>query len=368
MLNAIQKYRPFLYIIAAIFVAIGIDFLIQNNSDNEFRTKEYVYQLETQYDTVFEGIRDNLQPIIDAEGIEGVLNVVEYAFVNDKIGMYYCHVLMHTIGHEAVAYYDSNYSDVLSHNSKLCETGYRHGAEAQIVLYGGDYIVEAQKFCTELKSKEPAAQCFHGAGHAFMNETKDVLTSLELCDGLQNDYSESVTPCYNAVFAELTNLVGGSDGSTGVPYTNGPQLTLEDKTPIEYCSGFGEQYRYQCIFELSGLGIGLSSNPAYIEQRLKQCTDGDYVLELKGGCIKSVSAVGAQHELATNNSVTFPPHILELSEFLRRSYIMGVGVEMQQYRNSGATRDWVGFCSNFNADSDLQLCASIFGGSVDELL
>ena len=153
--------------------------------------------------------------------------------------------------------------------------------------------------------------------------------------------------------------MGGTDGATGIVYTNGPPLVLEE-APIEYCSTLDERYRYQCVFEFSGLGVHTHSTPEQIAEKLKQCTGGDFDEKLEGGCIQSVAAVGTQHELALRDAITFPPHILNLTDFQRRSYIIGAGTEMKQYLISGADRDWRSFCANFTNQADVTLCHDIF--------
>lgn len=311
---------------------------------------------------VFAGIRNDVKSIIDKWGIEGVLEVKNFAFTNNRIGMYHCHTLAHLIGHEAVYYYDFDYEQILTYDNAFCELGYRHGVEAEVTLQGTGHIDELHKMCEIIKKNNPSNDCFHGAGHAFMNESLDVEQALLHCDSLQNHkYGiQDVTPCYNAVFAELTNLVGGTDGETGVPYSSGPPMSLEGKTTLEYCDQFSEQYRLQCVFEFSGLGVSQVSTPKDIELKLRQCTQNEYDSELEAGCVKSVAAVGTQHELTTANTPTVHPFILSESPEIREAFILGAGVEMLQYLRSGAVRDWRTFCGSFTEPDDVGLCTSIY--------
>lgn len=315
-----------------------------------------------QGEQVFEAIRDNLPEIINRWGVQGAIDLNEYAFVNDVYGIYNCHVLSHLIGHEAVVYYGEDYDKVVNNDTHFCELGYRHGAEAQVALSGGDYKNNLYRMCAAIKQKNPDADCYHGAGHAFMNESLDVDKSLALCDELINEEhtEEEVTPCYNAVFAELTNLVGGKDGGTGIDYTGGPPLTLEAKSPLEYCSKFDRKYGIQCVFEFSGLGISQASTPEDIEQKLMDCSNGEYDTDLEEACIRSVSAVGTQHHLAHNQTVPVPQYVFTLNADLRKAYIMGAGTEMKQYLISGTERDWKSFCASFTAAEDITLCQNLF--------
>jgi hypothetical protein len=313
--------------------------------------------------SVFEDVRDSMKPLIAQYGIEGMIAINEYAIVNNLYGIYQCHVISHMTGHEAVVYYGQDYETVIAHDNHFCEVGYRHGAEAQVALSGGDYQHELYKMCDVIKKKNPDADCFHGAGHAFMGETLDVNKSLEMCDGLidEDHPEEAVLPCYNAVFAELTNLVGGTDGGTGIRYTGEAPLEVAEESSLEYCSKFGKlHYQEQCLFEFSGLGISDLSTPKEVNVKLQGCSNEDYELYLEIACIKSVSAVGAQHLLAKNHTLDVPEFVLALDTPLREAYIKGAGTEMKQYIVSGAVRDNESFCNSFTEDSDIELCTAIF--------
>jgi len=350
-------------VLIAFLIGVGVwarlDLPLKAHAD--FSASEYVTSLQADNTPIFEGVRDSMKKIIAQGGIQGLINVNEYAFRNNLYGIYQCHVISHLTGHEAVVYYGTDYEKVMEHDTHFCEVGYRHGAEAQVALSGGNYKEELYRMCDAILAVNPSAECFHGAGHAFMNETLDVDLSLQMCDDLINETHdiESVTPCYNAVFAELTNLVGGKDGGTGIEYTGGPPLSL-DQTPLEYCSKFAEQYRVQCLFEFSGLGVSENSTPADIERKLRECSMSDYEEVLEAACIRSVSAVGAQHELAQNHTIIVPKLFFTLSDELRRSYISGAGTEMKQYLLSGAQRNWHEFCDQFIDPRDIDQCTRIF--------
>jgi len=363
----IHSLRPLYIAYAAIIIALalvgaylhfGLPF-----AKASFDPAAVVAQMGKGEKDVFADVRDSMKQIINEGGIQGMIDVNEYALTHNLYGIYQCHVISHMTGHEAVVFYGSDYDAVMKHDNHFCEVGYRHGAEAQVALSGGDYKNELYKMCDAIKRKNPEAECFHGAGHAFMNETLDVDESLRMCGELINEThsEEDIIPCYNAVFAELTNLVGGTDGGTGIEYTGGAPLSLLEESPLSYCAKFDkEHYRVQCVFEFSGLGISEFSTPADIEDRLKRCSDSSYDEVLESACIQSVSAVGAQHMLATNSSIEVPPHIFDLPPSLRKAYIVGVATEMHQYMLSGAPRDAEGFCANFTEPEDHALCAGVF--------
>ncbi len=104
------------------------------------------------------------------------------------------------------------------------------------------------------------------------------------------------------------------------------------------------------------------STPADIEKKLIACSNDEYDEELESACIRSVAAVGAQHELANNQTVVVPEHIHGLPKSLRESYIRGTGIEMLQYLISGASRDWRAFCDAFINEDDILMCEGLFEG------
>lgn len=347
-----------MFVCGILYVSLVKDF----NNVSAFDAAVIVEKMGQGNTTVFEDVRESLKNVIEKWGVQAALDVNAYAFLNNKYGIYNCHVLTHLIGHEAVAYYGTDFESVLNSNIQFCEMGYLHGAEAQVALSGGNYQDELYRMCDLIQLRNPTATCFHGAGHAFMNDTFDANKALSLCDDLINEqYTvEDMFPCYNSVFAELTNLVGGTDGATGMEYTGGPPLVIEESTSLEYCTKFGERYKIECLFEFSGLGISEASTDADIEKKLLGCTNEDYDEVLEAACIRSVSAVGAQHQLAFSNTIAVPSHIFTLSEILRNSYIDGAGTEMSQYIISGVQKDWQTFCMSFIVEVDQQKCTRIF--------
>lgn len=366
------KHTPIIFIayaiLVALFVVAGTYIRIVKSAEPSevFNPETIVEAMGHGKTSVFEDIRNSLKDIIRRGGIQGALDVNAYAFSHHKYGIYHCHVLTHLTGHEAIVYYKNDFDSAMNLNIRFCEMGYQHGAEAQVALSGGDYKNELYRMCDIIHKKDPAKSCFHGAGHAFMNDSLDVHKSLSLCDDLIDEKHtvDDLKPCYNSVFAELTNLVGGTDGGTGIPYTGGPPVSIGDKTTLEYCATFGERYRTECLFEFSGLGISEASTPQDITIKLLACHDPHYDEALEAACIKSVSAVGAQHLLAFNQTVSTPKEIFSLPEKLREAYIRGTADEMSQYIISGVDKDWKTFCTAFPDSSDQKLCTGIIASNI----
>ena len=361
-----NKFRYVIYFLGlfGVLILIALFVNIFNHQSNKtiFNPEQYLGELDKPETSFFEEVRDSLDTVIEQWGVQAAIDLNEYAFTNQKYGIYQCHVVMHLLGHEAVAYYGSDFETIINRNIHFCELGYQHGAEAQVALNGGDYKDELYRLCDLIHKKTLNSTCFHGAGHAFMNDSLDVNKSLKLCDDLINEtYTlKDMAPCYNSVFAELTNLVGGTDGATGIEYTGGPPLKIDEETPIAYCSKFGERYKTECMFEFSGLGVSTDSTDAEIEKKLIECTTGEYDEVLESACIQSVSAVGAQHLLAHNTQLVVPQSVFTFSSSTRTSYIIGAGTEMKQYIISGVNKDWESFCSSFLSYTDRVQCRLIF--------
>ncbi len=356
-----KRTRTLLLISGAGIVAVFALAAYIYTDTNTLEPKRELRAIEEEHKDVFRGIRDELPSLVDAWGVSGVLDLTAEAMKNNKIGMFHCHVLNHLIGHHAIVQYGTDYEALMDHESQFCELGYRHGAEAQIVhTADGNIREELYAFCEVLQEHTPEARCYHGAGHAIMNDTLDVGRSLEFCDSLVSGPAADITSCHKAVFAELTNLVGGSDGETGEAYANGPPMSIAPQTPLEYCTEWGEAYQEQCLFELSGLGVSPASTPGDITEKLKNCTQDGYTEDLQAACISSVAAVSAQHELAKRETITFQKQVLSWPDRLREAYLRGSAQEMRQYFLSGTTRDWRSFCYTFERESDQELCAGYF--------
>jgi hypothetical protein len=300
-------------------------------------------------------VQDEFDNLVRDFGITGTLELIERAFVNNDISLVECHVLSHNLGHEALIYYNYDYKKALEHESHFCINGYRHGVEAQIVLDSPDYREELQKFCKVLNDKLDYANCYHGAGHVFMNSSVDLNASLEEGDRLSAPEYPDVSDWYKGVFAELTNLAGGFDGETGLHFPGEPPVKI-DEHALPYCTKLQPKYQKACVYELSGLNIGVSTTPELAKERLMACLDDKYPTDLQAACIYGVAAVFAQHEVALDKKVTPMPFILDLDREIIKSYIAAVSQEIRQFILSGREFNGSEFCQSFKERDEIEFC------------
>jgi len=327
----------------------------QKEDNASFKASVVLRAVQAGNPNTFEGIRDNISDIIDEIGIDGVLQITHEAFKEEDITMFECHVLAHLTGHAAKVQYADDYEAIIQHESGFCELGYRHGIGAQIASEGGDFRQELYLFCALLRTVFPQASCYHGAGHGFMREFLDLKKALAACNTLTEGPEKDLSDCHKGVFSEYTNLIGGIDGETGLPFSGGAPLKL-NVLPIDFCASLLKQYQMSCSAELNGLWLSPSATLEHIERSLQQCTSGNHALELKAACIRSKAAVSAQHELPIRGTITLPPFILSLPPDLRKAYISGAIGELNEFLRNGVQKDWRSFCDSFPGNEDRLFC------------
>lgn len=367
-----KKNNRIILIIIIVFVAInilGIIFLSSQkiNDDNSSKKNVTLSEIQSQSSSVFEYMRKNIAHIVGGTNIDDALELTHEAFKQKSITMYECHALTHSIGHQ------STLAPVTSlgiaekiGQINLCEGGFRHGLEAEIVLRGlnskKDFRPQLYQFCSILLKALPNADCYHGAGHEFIRETMDSQSALALCNTLVHGPMKKVTNCYYGVFAEYTNLLGGVDGQTGYAISTGPPLELSSPS-IDFCASLSTDYQKMCALELSGLGFDPQSTYEDFQQGIFNCVDNTYSTELQNACIRSRSAVFYQHQLAKEETSYPPTYVLSWTKGQREAYIDGAATEMSEYIKNGVNKDWEIFCDSFSG-TDRDLCAEKFNKKI----
>lgn len=304
--------------------------------------------------SVLEAINKNADSIIREGGIPGVMEVIELAFVRKDIFLNDCHALSHRAGHHAIVVYGDDFDTLLEYSSDFCARGYWHGAEAQIVQEGGDFAGRLDMFCDALKRKDPSLTCFHGAGHALMNVTVDLQQALQLCDSLHYE-GQNARDCYDGVFSEFTNILGGFDGETGSPYAGGAPISI-DVLPIVYCAQLEPQYQAACALELSALDMGPRTTPEQAGDRMQSCINDGANDVIVRGCLYNVSASYVRHEVKRSGKVTFQPWVLDIPSDLRLVYLIGASQEIAQHILAGQKIDSDFFCESFVNEDETNLC------------
>lgn len=199
--------------------------------------------------------------------------------------------------------------------------------------------------------------CFHGAGHAFLAETRDVNRSLKLCSSISDDisYEGDIEGCFEGVFSEVANLVGGYDGETGRKLTGVPPMEI-NVSPVKYCAQFDERYQAMCAFEINGIGFGINTSTEDVGLIMKSCITDAANAIISEACLFNVAASYVRHEIKRDGIVTFQPWILNESKHNRVVYLVAAGQEIAQHNLAGQTIDTDKFCDSFVEKDEIDLC------------
>ncbi len=290
----------------------------------------------------------------EREGINGMVQRVIKALENKQISMFICHSLAHDLGHYAG--YPDNFASIQDYLTKenldFCGSGFMHGVEGQLANEPYPQNVESlYEFCQMAMPLAPYYYgCYHGAGHAFMENNQEPVAALRECDILKTDngFVTDVTNCYRGVFSENADYMGLQDGMTAADL-------------LSFCSSLDEKYQTYCAMELNGLHVGhTAEGQVDADTAFKNCMEGDYSDIIKEGCIQSLSWVVTDHMLSTEGMVFAPsPYIQTLPEDLRRMYLKGTHgsfVKTAAYRSDVSFTD---FCNQLTDTADREYCLNL---------
>jgi hypothetical protein len=341
-----------LLIIFIIFLFIYIN--------NRYKSSEFSVVEKMQQKSLVDKEADLIN-IVKKYGPNVALDWTREGFVSETINMFECHTFTHIIGHNSLDYYNGDIEKALKDMPlNECEGGYAHGIEAQLVDDNRDYRQILFDVCEILRSDNFYGGCYHGAGHAFMSPRTTPEEALDYCNKLTGGPESNLDSCYNGVFSEYTNLIGGYDGHTGLPLANGPAFKFEGPA-IKFCAGFEKKYQVSCALEVSGFGLGPGSDLVMrMDYYMKQCVDSTYNIDLQKACLQSMAAVSTQHGLPVHD-INPPEFIHNLPRELKYAYIAGAASEMGQFIYNGQNKDWQNFCLTFPILDDKNHCESFFG-------
>lgn len=245
------------------------------------------------------------------EGINGMIARVAEALTEGQINMFVCHSLAHDIGHYGG--YPEHFVDIKDYLSKenldFCGSGFQHGVEAQLANLAYPQNAEGlYYFCGLVLPFEPYyGGCYHGAGHSFMENTRNMHEALGQCDLLTFDEYTDARHCYRGVFSEHANMLHETGAS-------GERI-------LAACNNLEGTLQYECAMEVNGLEINHSATGAEIERVLRICVENDYAFDVKRGCVRSVAWVAVDHIVGNQEVVLPPAYLMQLPEPLIREYI-----------------------------------------------
>lgn len=305
------------------------------------RQLEYLQNID--YQNFFE---KNIHIFFKHEGINGMVQRVIKALATGQIDMFACHSLAHDIGHYAG--YPEYFGDINQYATKenldFCGSGFLHGVEGQ--LANNEYpqsINDLYNFCKIAMPLHPYYNgCYHGAGHSFMQNTKNPTEALAQCDLLKVDESITVKDCYRGVFSEHVNYVI-SQGK-GYSYL------------LDYCNSLSAVVQANCAQELHGLGLSPETNQAEIEEAFKKCTDKKYSQIIQENCVSSVAEVAVDRLVGQGKDVTPPEVVTLFNDKFFTAYIEATIGSFLKTKSINPAKTMNNFCELFHKQSQKDLC------------
>jgi hypothetical protein len=302
---------------------------------------------DQQYQRYF---AEHIDIFFKEEGINGMINRVIDALAREQITMFVCHSLAHDIGHYGG--YPDNFPSVAEFLSKknldFCGSGFMHGVEGQ--LANEPYpqnVKDLYTFCRLVLPLEPYYEgCYHGAGHSFMENTRDPDEALAQCDMLKtDDVVSDVYSCYQGVFSEHANYLRASGKG--------------DAQLLTYCGSLTLNLQQYCAAELNGLDLPPDASLSEVEEKLHSCVDGAYSDIIKQGCIRSVAGVAVDRLLGQGEEITVLPFVLTLPIDLQHEYISST---IWAFGKTAAHNDRFtlsGFCASFEQRESRDHCRAL---------
>jgi len=341
------------FVILLLVVAIEIIFLLSHSlssSPNKQSLEDRLLVLSSGGEDTFSALISQVRTIVNAEGMDGAIKLTELAVQKSKISIDQCHIVLHQIGHVAYAKYPNDLTALARHDSYLCIASFQHGIEAQIAIDHSDSPEYLKKYCQILRNVLPGIWCYHGAGHAFFQITRNVNKALDKCDLLQGGVETNLENCYRGIFSEYGNEALGYDGDTGKSIPGGPLVKLDMENPYGFCKSFDQKYRPACYSQLTKVYIG-----GDIEASLQKCFK-DPDMEVQKICVNIVSGVYSRSILATTGFMNAPKILSSMPQSLRQEYIKGVKETFVGYGDSGIEKDWQATCNSLKEEIDRQFC------------
>lgn len=360
LLSPIQKLSlPPIFIALVIATLIGVGFFAFH-AKNVFDPDTELKAIKSHTANVADYIRDNINAIADKGGIENVLALTEKAFAAGEVSLTQCHVILHTIGHEAYERFPEDFSRLASHKASICIASFQHGVEGQIIFYSKSEAEAAEnlkRYCSALRNTFPGISCYHGAGHGFIKKTLDnPQLALDFCDSLAGGPEPNLSDCYRGVFSEYANLASSYDGDTGRVIPGEPLVKLDLENPYPFCGSFAEHYRESCYSQLTKLHFRTDD----IEGSFRKCLNADYDSKMQATCVRIVAGLYAEHALSHQNTLFTPPLVHEFPQALRKAYLSGAKLAFISFRISGLKKDWRAPCDSFRLEADRSFCYQLF--------
>lgn len=343
-----------LIIVSSLFLILLL--LQQDGIFGQFNPAEELSLIPSENRDFSESIINHLPMLIKKYGFKSAFEITREAVNQKAISLAGCHNILHQVGHLSYEYYKGDFQKMVKdiENIRECSGAGFHGMEGQLAEFRQEPFAELRELCIVAKMRFPRVGdfCYHGAGHGFMRLSRNVNLSLAKCRRLIENASQRL-PCDSGVFSEFGAQLKGTDTDTGKS-TNLPPLPFDFEVhPLEYCSTLESGYLESCTSQLTKV-----LEKSTLRESVNNCMWDGYERNVQEICMKIVALHYSGVELADKNSVNFYPFLNILPQYLKESFIQGVGQSYFEYSLSRKdvleSRDI--FCSNFTENKSKEFC------------
>lgn len=283
-----------------------------------FKTDKATKKDDYQY------LTGNILKIVKKSGVDKTIDRLDEDFKLGLIDINQCHSLLHTVGHAAYEFYPDK---IVSLKNNICSYGFQHGVEAQIVLQKSyDTQVMADElhiFCQKLEKQYSGIECYHGAGHAFIQQGYKIDKALKACDGIATG-SQKPEDCYRGAFSEYVNRLRGIDGDTDAPLVGVTPVVLDKTNVFKECLALEIKYQNACVSQFTSF----LENPSDISIPLSDCNY--YSSWVANTCAFKVTGAYVSSRIDTLAGTKIPSNFKELSFEVKKGYIYGMVNQYQQ--------------------------------------
>lgn len=326
--------------IAAVLILILVFFGI-------YKTNERILLPDNQ---TYEELFGNIAKITKSQGVARAHKLVVHNFENGNYDINQCHSLMHVLGHAAYEFQNNDYRSYKIKDFSKCMDGFLHGVEAQIVL---EELIDLDRMSLNIKNLceyvgkvNKGVECYHGAGHAFLQKGFSPRLALEQCDKLIAKDSDD---CYRGVFSEYVNFLRGVDGDSDSTIPGVTPIKLEPDKIFRECFDYDSKYRNSCISQFAVFLNDLDG----LKTRIDTCNL--YDPNTASICTLKVGANYAADNLPKIPELKLPEGFSNYNPDIRRSYITGVVGQYLHYFGSD-NKKALSFCESLDIENDKKFC------------
>ncbi len=315
---------------------------------------EFIFnQQDLETNSSFEFLRGNINQIIKKDGIAKTVDRIDQVRKDNIIDINKCHDLLHLVGHAAYEFNRQNWNIILSPKSDICFYGFEHGVEAQIVFESSDDVNKMfsnlHEYCSRLKNKFSEIYCYHGVGHAFVQEGQPIESALKNCDKVVENTNDDPLDCYRGAFSEYVNRLAAIDGDTNAPIPGITPTKIEKDHAYDICLKLPLKYQKACVAQFTAFIFD-----GNLDSSLISCSHYDNLVS--NICAFKVSEAYTSNNIERLTIINPPTFFAKLPQSVRWGYISGVISGYVPFRSEELFKKASFWCSLMPYKSDRDFC------------